>query len=277
MTNDDLASRAARLIAALRESRKYGAVSEDALFRVAETACRGHRRDSDALKAAKRKLHQACGAFEAGNRDLVKVTRHLLEATPRDADPIVIRSALTPLLQHHASTHERLPFLDRYFREIFGITGLPRTLLDLGGGLGPLCRPWMGLAPDALILHRELDGHLVEVVTTVSAHFDWPIDSAVHDALSPTPLPTAEVTLLLKLLPLLERARKNSSLEVLRRIPSGFVVVSFPTQSLSGRNKGMATQYADFMDSLASSLDAMPTRINFPNELVYVWKVAVSA
>ena len=56
----------ARVLAGLQASRKYARVHGDALARVAGRAAREHRTFNEAVKAARRRLHQVLGAFVDG-------------------------------------------------------------------------------------------------------------------------------------------------------------------------------------------------------------------
>ena len=132
----------AEIAAALRESRKYGCLCEDTLRRVARWAASRHARTKDAVKAAKRKLHQACGAYLGGfdPAEAGAVARGLPNDPPRD----VLRDACLGVLGRHVSTAERAPFMEEAYAEMFRRTGTPRVLVDVACGLNPFAFPWMG-------------------------------------------------------------------------------------------------------------------------------------
>jgi len=50
-------------------------------------------------------------------------------------------------MSHHASSCERLPFLEVFYRKIFVTIGTPTSILDLACALDPLGLPWMNLPP----------------------------------------------------------------------------------------------------------------------------------
>ena len=83
----------------------------------------------------------------------------------RDLAGTEFRAACAAVMKGHASTAERLPYLERFFAPIWELTGrAPRTLLDLGCGLGPLALPWMGLPPGAPYHACEVDRRSLDVV-----------------------------------------------------------------------------------------------------------------
>ena len=124
-------------------STRYRDVDRTLLDRLAAEELPKSRNADDAVKRVKRRLHQAVGAYRgAGAADPLATVRTTWAGDREDA---AFRAACADVLRSHASTAERLPYIDRFFAPIWGLTGgAPRTLLDLGCGLGPLALPWMG-------------------------------------------------------------------------------------------------------------------------------------
>jgi 16S rRNA (guanine(1405)-N(7))-methyltransferase len=80
----------------------------------------------------------------------------------------------------------------------------------------------------------------------------------------------ADLALLLKLLPTLERLDRTAGARLLARLNVRHMVVSFPIRSLGGREKGMRTAYeARFRDTIADR-PWQVERLEFPTELVFV-------
>jgi 16S rRNA (guanine(1405)-N(7))-methyltransferase len=84
--------------------------------------------------------------------------------------------------------------------------------------------------------------------------------------------PKADVIFLLKLLPLLERQQKNISLSILKKLKARFLVVSFPTKTLGGRQKNMVDFYSNWFQDLVRNQTWKIEKIVFPPELVFVIK-----
>ena len=93
-----------------------------------------------------------------------------------------------------------------------------------------------------------------------------------RDLLASPPAGRPDVTLLLKTAPCLERQEPGSVVRLLRAIRSPFVVVSFPTKSLGGREKGMRRSYAKFMSGIAAELCVEVRELGYATEAVYVLK-----
>jgi len=94
--------------------------------------------------------------------------------------------------------------------------------------------------------------------------------SVCHDLLVTVPRWEADVVFLFKVLPCLEQQEKGASLAILKAIQVPHIVVSFPSQSIGGYNKGMATHYDGFVGQLANDLHLQMQAIPFPRESYYV-------
>jgi 16S rRNA (guanine(1405)-N(7))-methyltransferase len=257
-----------RIIEQLRDAPKYRNLCEETLARTAAYALARHKNAKDALKAAKRKLHQVYGAY-FDQVDLPRIERlvNALPASPPEAD---LRATCRQILQCHASTRERLAILDAAFSALFAETGPPKTIADLACGLQPFAVPWMNLAPDTRYCAFDIDRRLTAAINTFFARAGRPGTAECRDVLVTAPEIPVDVAFLLKTLPGLERQKKGSAAELLERLRARHVVVSFPAKSLGGREKGMGEHYGAFMDALASRWRIPVRRIAFPGEVFYL-------
>lgn len=256
------------IVRRLAASRKYSGLARSTLERIAIDAVRRHAKDADAEKAAKRRLHQVFGAYRA--HDAAALARRVRELPPVD-DRERFEAACRELLRMHASTAERVADVEAFYRAVFAFTGAPRVVLDLACGHQPFQWPWMGLGPDAVYLPRDLDAGLIEAVDVFLEHVGKPRSARVLDLLVDEPDADADVAFLLKVLPCLERQERGGALRVLRAVRARFVVVSFPLESLGGRDKGMRAQYGEWMARTADALGVVPQSFAFERELVFAW------
>ena len=258
------------LLGRLRQSRKYGGVSEDALRRAVAWAVERHPKSNAALKAARRKLHQIHGAYFSGfNRSRLN---RALEYVERGASEEAIRLACEDVLGMHASTAERVAIAEEMYRDVFGFTGMPGSVADLACGLNPFFLPWMGLPAGTRYTASDIDGGVVAAVGRLIKALGYGGGAESRDVLASPPFDRPDVTLLLKTAPCLERQEPGSVVRLLRQIRSPYMVVSFPTKSLGGREKGMRRSYGKFMEEVASNLSVDVEELAYPTEAVYVLK-----
>jgi 16S rRNA (guanine(1405)-N(7))-methyltransferase len=248
-------------------SRRYRWVAPELVARLARDGAAGARNEADAVKRTKRRLHQVFGAY-AMEIEPTKALEQLRVAA--HAGPDVLRGACADLMSRHASSRERLPILDQFYRDIFAVTGPPARVLDLACGLAPLALPWMGLPPKTVYTACDVDRRLVQIVDGFLTLAGQPHGALLCDVLAAPPASHADVALLLKSAPCLEQQGAGSTALLLQKLDATWIVVSYPTRSLGGAGKGMLATYRRQFTSLATRLDLQAEEVLFPNELVYV-------
>lgn len=235
------------LVARLRATPKYQGVCDDLLRWAVSDAGEGARSDKERLKVAKRKLHQAFGAFLDASRRK-QVLRRLDSLTPSSPDG-ERRAALAACLPWHASTAERLDHHEALWAFIRAHTGPIDSVVDLGCGLGPALLPWSGLARSVRFVGWDLDGPLCDALERALQPMFPRVNVAAVDVRTTAP-PAADVTLCWKLLPTLERQQAGAARALLARLAPTTLVATFPTRSLTGKARGMASTYRGLADRL---------------------------
>lgn len=256
------------LVAAVRASPRYHRVAAELVQRVVASESSAARDRRTILKAAKRKLHQAIGAF-GGEPPYPRLLERLRTAYS-GGDAAAHEAACLEVLRWHASTRERIPILHDFYRRIFAVTGPARVIQDLGCGLGPLALPWMSLPEDALYHSCDADEAGVDFVGAYFAIAGVRGHAEARDVLVRPPTEPADIAFLLKLLPTLEQQERGGSLRLLDALNARFVVVSTPVRSLGGREKGMIRGYERQVGGILAARPWRIERLSFTTELVWV-------
>ena len=252
----------------LAESGKYADLCPATLERVGMWALGRHQRPKDAVKAAKRKLHQVFGAYlDPGAVALAeRRTAELGEAPARETLETVARD----ILHHHASSSERLDFLKTFYAALWQATGQPRHILDLACGFSPFALPFMGLDGDCRYDAIDIDSRLMAAADRFRTLIDQPGHVRADDILVHPPEFAVDIALLLKTLPCLDQQEPGASVRLLTHIKARVIVVSYPVRSLGGRQKGMTETYRSSFERLAGTLDRSLTELDITGELVFV-------
>ncbi len=245
------------LVTQVRTSAKYAQVNADLVRRIGALELAKRRSVKEAIKETKNTLHQVAGMF---------ADKHTL--------PLSLPSRLEgegwkQVMAHHASTRERLPLLDSFYKSIFADLGPINSVLDVACGLNPLTIPWMGLAPNATY-------HAVDIYNDMMAFLQRAMDAMgvrgkaeSRDVVADCPRDEVDVALVLKAIPCLEQLDKRAGEVLLDTIRARHIVVSFPTRTVGGRNIGMATSYDARFNSLIAHRNLNVKRYEFENELVF--------
>lgn len=260
------------LVTAVTQSPKYAPISPDLVRRVGQRELAGRRSFKEAVKATKNKLHQVGGAYFETRLDYPAMLAQLRQAAH---DSSQLRAVCRELMRRHASTRERLPILDEFYAATFGTLEEIRVVVDLACGLNPLAIPWLPQANGPLV--GKFDYHAYDIYTDLMNFVaEFMAIAGVNgraqtcDVISSPPTEPADLILILKTLPVLEQVEKGAASRLLDGLNGRYLLVTFPSQSLGGRSKGMVQNYeAQFMDWIAGR-NWQVTRFEFATELAFL-------
>lgn len=244
------------LVAQVLAASKYRGLDPAFVARVVAEVRPTVRTDAEAVKATKRRLHQAFGAFTGGKPVAALArARAALAADPAAAlatdpaaapsDDAAVRAALVAAMRAHASTAERVPHLDEVAALLHGWVGAPASVVDLGCGLGPLATPWLAVAPGCRWWCCDVDRGLVDGLAALGQWLPVELTAETVDLVATTVDRPADLALALKVVTTLDQQRPGRSAEVLAALRCADVVVSVPRGSLGGGRR-----YADPLDTV---------------------------
>lgn len=257
------------LVAAVQANPKYRAIHLDLVRRVAAMEQAKGRSWKETVKATRNKLHQVGGAYLESPIDFDHWLDKLLDL-PYDRSAGEVRQFCKQLMAHHASTRERLPILESFYAETLAPLGLIRSVLDLACGLNPLCLPWMPLAKDAPYYACDIYGESITFLNRFFAHVGQPGEVFLCDLTGGVPDVPVHLALLLKTIPCLEQVDKSIGARLLEQIPAENLLVSFPSQGLGGRSKGMVANYEAHFRELVAGQNWSIDRFEFQTELAFL-------
>jgi 16S rRNA (guanine(1405)-N(7))-methyltransferase len=263
-----------RLAAAVSQAPRYRDIDRGLVRRIAAEELPRSRTEADAVKRVKRRLHQAVGAYGSGARRRDEPLAAVRNAWAGDLQAAEFTEACRAILALHASTRERLPDVLNFYQRIWAAAGgPPMKLLDLGCGLGPLALPWMGLPRTAHYNAIDVDTGQLAIVDSFFDLVGQPHATQALDLAVDTPAASADVALLLKLVPILDRREPAAAEILIRDLNVRHAAVSFPGASLGGRAKGMERTYRLRMEHLIQALGARvreARETSVSSELVFV-------
>jgi 16S rRNA (guanine(1405)-N(7))-methyltransferase len=252
-------------------SAKYTGLDTSFVRRIAGEASARFRDQDSAVKYAKRKLHQAVGAFVTGSLgDAVGASVAAI------ASGVPVRDACLAAMRAHASTAERGAVLDQFYRQIEAWCGHPGAVADLACGLSPLAIPWLATGPDASYWCCDVDRDLIEALPGLSEPFGVTVLAEARDLVEPGALPSVELVLLLKTLTTLQQQRTGAAKELLGALRAPRVVVSLPRGSLSARRRYTDDPVETIRMATAGTAYAVAEQASFGDEALYLLERAGS-
>lgn len=256
-----------RFIYQVRQSAKYRHLDlpEPLLRDVIIRALARYEKPAQAMAAARRVLHQVVAPY-LGDPDYTWALQALEASANKGLD--AVRQVCLELLRSHASTRERLPFLETFFQRLFEITGTPSTVLDLACGLNPLAWPWMGLPPTTRYLAFDIHRPRVALINAFFQRLGIEGEAFHQDILVQPPQTPAEVAFFFKEIHRFEERQPGCARPFLEAIPARWVMISLPTRSLSQR-RDLLSLHQRLMTRILEGLAWEVREIGFENEVVF--------
>lgn len=256
-----------KVVAAVKGSRKYGDTSEETIRQLAGEALQHHKRPKAAIKAVRKRLHSIMAPY-LGDPDYA-ATAAALDAAFAAGDNAAVRGVCLGALESHLSTRERLPILEDFYREIFQVTGMPKSLLDIACALNPMAFPWMGLPSSVEYFAYDIHEPRIAFINHYFRLQGLAPLARVQDIALTTPSETADVALFLKEMPRFERNYPGSGRSLLLDLPVRYLVVSFPTISTHG-GRSLVNRYRQFFAELVAGEGWPVEELMFEGEMVFI-------
>jgi 16S rRNA (guanine(1405)-N(7))-methyltransferase len=258
-----------KLVQAVLRSRKYGRVCADVVRNIGERELAKRRSWRGALKATKAKLHQVGAAYLGASMEYESWLERLQHAVDW-GDGGAFRSVCVEAMSRHASTRERLGMLDRFYAQVWSELPQIASVLDVACGLNPLAISWMPLGEGVQYWAYDIFTDMVAFINGFFALAGVQGKAEARDVTHAPPQQRADLALILKSLPCIEQLDRSASPRLLETLNVGYLLVSFPTHSLGGRDKAMVRNYERRMWELVDGKPWDVRRFEFETELAFV-------
>ena len=257
-----------QITAEILASRKYRGLSIPAET-VADLIAREwpkHHNPADALQAVRSKLHNIVAPY-LGDPDYAHA-RSTLDAAFASGKQEQVKAECLRLLAAHASTRERIPLLEQFYHRLWAVTRPPRVVLDLACGLHPLGLPWMGLPTDVQYHAYDIHQPRLALLNHFLALNNLPPLAEQRDILLSPPEVEADVAIFFKEAHRFEQRRKGCTRAFLQALRARWLLVSLPSESLTGR-RSLAEQMRQLVYTALQGLDWPVCEVIFPGEIVF--------
>lgn len=257
------------------QGAKYREIAPALVRRIGAQELAKRRSLKEAVKATKNKLHQVGGAYQPGRINYEEGLALLGETAASTSRSTGVssphfRAICHSIMQAHASTRERLLFLDEFYQTT--LAGLPpvRTVLDLACGLNPLVYPWLPLPQETQFTAVDIYADMLNFIQHFFAIAGVNGRTQQRDIIGNPPTEPYDLILLLKTLPCLEQVDKDAAVNLLDKLNGRYLLISYPAQSLGGRSKGMVENYTGQFAGLVNGRNWQVQRFEFATELAFL-------
>ena len=262
--------------------KKYSSLHPSLIERI----CHEERESKNPGKAVKTRLHQLYGAYVQPNSNkkasalitqLADMSGTFISCPLKKSlaaeESDSFHKLIIGLLKLHASTSERLPYYNDFYDFVFSRTGAVNKVLDLGCGYNPFSLPFFPRLP--IEYHAvDVDIHTKDLLNVFFELVHLPKYAKCADLGTVTPSVEVDLTLMLKLFPVLEANNPGRAYSLANKLNTNWLVITFPTKSLSGKKKGMAINYkASFEDAISKNALSnfnLSAESSIGNELIFL-------
>lgn len=221
---------------------------------------------NQAVDDARDKLHNIIAPY-LGDPDYAKASEELKEIRSANNTQDIINFCLK-MLGSHASTRERIPVSDDFYRQIFAVTGTPRSILDLACAMHPFAHPWMNLPTDCQYFAYDLHQPRVDLINLFFQTAGITGQAFYGDILLNPPQHSANIAFFFKEAHRFEQRQKGCNRAFWQALPVNWLVVSLPATNLTGRFD-LADRQRKLVTETLSGLDWPVTELLVGNELLF--------
>ncbi|MHB8134814.1 MAG: class I SAM-dependent methyltransferase [Anaerolineaceae bacterium] len=257
------------IVKEVQKGSKYRSVHEDLVRNIAAIEIKKGRSNKETIKAVRNKIHQVGSAYQPLGIDYNQLINQL-QTLPKDMYDPRVKEFCREAMGLHASTRERLDILETFYSTCLSNLTPIHSLLDLACGLNPLTLPWIPIRKDAKIFACDIYTDQIDFLNQFFSYFNIQGKAFCCDLTQEIPALETQITFILKTIPCLEQIDKHIGQRLLSGIQSKYLLISFPAQSLGGRDKGMRLFYSKHFQSLIQNQDWSVQSYSFSNEEAYL-------
>ena len=258
-----------KLILQVQQGAKYSNIHTDVIENIAESELKKARPWKQTVKAVRNKLHQVGAAYQPLGINYDQLHSEM-KSLSHDLNSTEAKRFFIQAMSLHASTRERLPILNQFYQDTLASFQEIDSLLDLACGLNPLALAWMPITKATRISVCDIYTDQVEFLNTFFEHFNLNGKAFCCDLTQQIPQEQFQLGLILKTIPCLQQIDKNIGKRIINELNCENLLVSFPAQSLTGKNKGMREFYSVHFQSLLDESAWQSTIFSYPNEQAFL-------
>ncbi len=266
MVNMDARAMAQRI----RSMRKYQAldIPEETLADLITRELAQSISPKKAEQKVREKLHQIIAPY-LGDPDYNAAMIQLESAAAAGGD--ALRVWALEMLSSHASTRERIPWMAAFYEKIFSFTSVPDSIADLACGMNPFALPWMNLPKTTRYFAYDLHAPRVKLIDRFLSLAERDGLAVQRDILVSPPEETVDIVFFFKEAHRFEARRRGSCAEFFRRANTHWIVVTLPTENLTGTHQ-MRQRQLSLVEKAVAGSNWQLNSFEVGNEMVFCIK-----
>ncbi|VVB77584.1 Ribosomal RNA methyltransferase (FmrO) [uncultured archaeon] len=227
----------------IKKGKKYSTLSDEIIVEEIKEYLRKNNRvikiDKQSVKEIRSKLHRLYSSYLRGKKNRRVKLLEELKKSPGNVEII------EKILSTAVSTKERLQYYNEIYKEIFEITGKPKTIIDLGAGINPVSYIYMKEVGINSLSYYSYDidisdinflNDYFQIMKTQGLNGKAQILN-VRNLEEISNLPSSDIIFMFKLIDLINTNNHKPGEELIKNLSlkTKYIVVSFSTNTISGK------------------------------------------
>ena len=261
-----LNSNLSKMVETTKTSRKYREMDlpDEFLYDLAEQAAKNAVSLAEIKTIFRKNLHNVIAPY-LENIDYQQVTTKLIDHPEIVDDP---QAYCLSIMEKHASTRERIPWLVEFFAVIEEQIGRPKCVLDLACALDPLSLPWLKLAPEPTFLAFDVNGSRISYQNQLFASA-FPFAKAIQqDIFVDPPSEKADCAFFFKEAHRLEKRQPGATALLLQQLNVDVTVLTLPATDLA-RHHSLENYHTQLVEKAVQGQDFHFEKIRVGDELIF--------
>lgn len=254
------------LIEAAKTSKKYRDLDlpEEFLLDLAQEAAQIGKSAIEVKTIFRKNLHNVIAPY-LEETDYKQETKSI-QITPELLNDLP--AYCLSMMDKHASTRERIPYLSEFFKAIQEEIGTPTTVIDLACALDPLCLPWIQLAPHPEFLAYDVNGARILYLQELFRQA-FPFAKAIQrDIFVQTPQQFVDCVFFFKEAHRLEKRQPGGTAMLLQKLNADVIVISLPAVDLA-KHHSLEQYHSNLIDKSVGANNWSVRKARVGDELLF--------
>jgi len=259
-----------QILTRTRNSRNYRDLflPEDMLHEMLNAEATPDRTKSEIEQNFRKKLHNVIAPY-LDSIDYAQEMLNMRAFFQEKPNPEQIKDWAMAIMQKHASTRERLPYLEEFSQTLLEHIGTPNRILDLACALDPLLLPWLDLPAETEFVAYDIHKPRVDFLNLFFT-LTYPNAYTIQqDILLHPPTEPAQVAFFFKESHRFEKRSPGCNRTFFQALPVKLLIVSLPTEDLSGHHS-LATYHTQLIKAAISGQPWEMEQTRVGNELLFL-------
>jgi hypothetical protein len=267
----------------IRKSKKYRFISEDLLLDEIKKYFESNKKIKSypqTIKEIKARLHEIYSSFQTKKKAKKEQYLGELKAILQNFDKQKYKEINEKLLSMTISTKERIKDYDEnLYKELFKITGEPKTVVDFGAGFNPLSYPYMNLSSLNLyaydIEESDVDflNEYFNVMKQKGLNGKAEILSVLKIIKNPeliNKIPGSDIIFMFKLIDIIDQENHKNSEDLIKLLitKTKFIIASFATRTITQRKMNFPNR--KWFEIMLSRISLKFKTLITENEIFYI-------